>query len=512
MTTIICDFMSDPSLEKIANNLCNLKPEIFSHHISHRKPNPKSNLAKLEFIDATYLYRHQNLSKSFVGLTISTVSLEQTKQLLECQSLFLSAIDRTTPIPESIHSQQKYFWDLVGYYISFFHKNKDVDSLVFDNTPHIAWDICLFYVAKMLNIKVLMLQKTGISGYIYIDEDFRHSKADWHFDYKGLINPLAEHTSNDEILSALYELSFTKGQVNGMWPKDMDIKTGAARKTIDFLRTLGFQKVITFFRIWLLPPPNNYLGATEITTQRTILAGMYPVNRYKFYQIHKSYVKNLKKCRDTYYKNVQEDVDLNSPFIYLSLHFQPERTTLPEGLAYDDQVLVVRTLAEALPKGWHLVVKEHPRQFKYDLRSIHSRDPIDYERISKIDRVSIISNKVQQIDLIKKCKLTATISGSVSWEGLLEGKPSLIFSENWHACCKSTKFVSSVNDAVEAIDILKNKSAKEVEGDISSFVATISNSLVNAALNHNHLRMFFSKENKKISTKNISSAIIQRLL
>ena len=58
--------------------------------------------------------------------------------------------------------------------------------------------------------------------------------------------------------------------------------------------------------------------------------------------------------------------------------------------------------------------------------------------------------------LVKNCKLTATISGSVSWEGLLIGKPSLIFSDNWHSSCESCSYVLSVNEVKEAIDNANN--------------------------------------------------------
>ena len=511
MSTVICNFMGDPSLEQVANNLCKLKRNQFTHIFSHRRPSQKSHLAALDFIDATLLYRHHNLKKAFSDLTISSISLKQSYHLIECQSLFLLATDRTTPIPDSVHSKVRFFWDLVGYFISFFKKNKNIDSILFDNIPHIPWDICLFYVAKMLDKKVLVLRKTGMRGYIYIDEDFRPGKTKLHFDYKGLSNPLDKFVNKDNFIAELNDLSFTKGQVNGMWPKEPGFKKNPMRNVLDVFRQYGFQKLITLGRIFILGAPNNYKCATEYSAQRTTLAGMKPVGRWQFFKIHNSYLKNIKYCAESYDKLVLNDIDLESPFIYLSLHFQPERTTLPEGLIYDDQILVVRTLAAALPEGWKLIVKEHPRQMKYDLRSIHARSPIDYERISEIPNVYIVSSAIDQKLLINKCRFTATISGSVSWEGLLVGKPSLIFSQNWHERCKSTRFVASVEDVKHAVNELQKKSRKEVECDICSFVRSISGSLINAALNKNHLRMFFTEENKHISIDNMTSAILQRL-
>ena len=44
MSTIICDFMSDSYLEGVAEKLCTLKPEQFSHLFAHRKPNKERKI------------------------------------------------------------------------------------------------------------------------------------------------------------------------------------------------------------------------------------------------------------------------------------------------------------------------------------------------------------------------------------------------------------------------------------------------------------------------------------
>ena len=59
------------------------------------------------------------------------------------------------------------------------------------------------------------------------------------------------------------------------------------------------------------------------------------------------------------------------------------------------------------------------------------------------DELDIILN--QEI-LIKNCKITATVSGSVGWEGLLHLKPSIQFSENWLSYCNSSRYVSSKDE------------------------------------------------------------------
>jgi hypothetical protein len=206
-----------------------------------------------------------------------------------------------------------------------------------------------------------------------------------------------------------------------------------------------------------------------------------------------------------------KDLELHKPFVYFSLHLQPERTTLPEGLVYDDQILAVRTLSEALPNGWKILVKEHPRQMHFDMRTTHGRSCLDYERLCEINNVNIVSLEVSQEELVQKCKCTATISGSVSWEGLLLGKPSLVFSENWHSDCSGTFFISSVEEAKKAFVELNNISESYVRSSLCNYIRNIHKYLINTALTANHLRMFFDQKDDSVALNNISSAILQRL-
>ena len=46
------------------------------------------------------------------------------------------------------------------------------------------WDIALFYYAKFNNLKTIFLRKTGIGGYLYIDEDFRPNKSKINYSWQ----------------------------------------------------------------------------------------------------------------------------------------------------------------------------------------------------------------------------------------------------------------------------------------------------------------------------------------
>jgi hypothetical protein len=503
--------MGDSCLEETANMLCQLKPEQFTHIISHRLPKDGSLLSKLDFIDATCLYRQENLPLAFPNLQISPIQLNNTTQYSECISIFLISMDRTLPISISIHEQMRYFWDLVGYYISFFDDNKEIDSLIYDNTPHLPWDICLFYVAKELNIRTIIVRKTGIRGFLYIDEDFRPGKTNWKFKYKYINNPLELVVAKNNFMMELRNLSFSKGQVNGKWPFNAEkTRVSLLRKIIRHKSLISLMNLLSLLSVLLRCVPNNTVGATQSSGQNTTLSGLQHINRLDFIKLYNRYSKKIENNKYIY-SSYTVSFNWKQSYIYFPLHLQPERTTMPEGMYFDNQILAIRIISDALPDDWKLIVKEHPRQMSFDMRSIHARSGYEYKSISKLDNVIIVPIEQNHDELVKKSKLTATISGSVSWEGLLEGKPSLVFSDNWHASCESTAFVSSVKEVNNAIYYLATKSVEEIEHDVSSFVKYIHIYLINAALNINHLKMFFNDNNRNNSVDNLSSAILQRL-
>ena len=511
MSTIICDFMGDSYTENIAERLCDLNKKKFSHIIAHRKPKKTSSLSNLNFMDATLLYRHSSISSAFQDTKSSSISADVASKFSECLFLFLSSMDRTTPILQSVNATQTFFWDLLGYYFSFFNKNKEIDSIIFDSIPHLPWNICLFYVAKYLGLRVLILRRTCIAGYMYIDEDFRPKKSNWKFTYKELYNPLNTIIEKENTFEKLKNLSFTKNQVKGQWPKDWIEKKQYFEIFLDFLRKLGLQNLIFFVRIFLYGPQNNVEGATINTSHRTTLAGINPLNRWSYFKLHNSYLRILKKQIKNYNKLKTSNIDLSKPYIYLALHYQPEASTLPEGMIFSDQLLIARNLAEALPKDWKLVIKEHPRQMTYDLRAMHARNNIYYENFLKNNNVIFASTDLDQNLLIEKCKITATVSGSVGWEGLLKLKPSILFSENWHSRCNSSRYVSSKNEIEYAINNLSKKTKEEIKSDVCLFIKEISGYLINAVFSKKHLQIFFKKSNQEKSLNNITSAILQRL-
>lgn len=197
-----------------------------------------------------------------------------------------------------------------------------------------------------------------------------------------------------------------------------------------------------------------------------LLKGTYnPINPYRygillrlFNQFYRRY--NLKKSLF----NSIEFVDLNEKYVYFPLHFEPERTTNPDGGEYHDQFKALVKLREFVPKNINIVIKEHPSQIYVGNKGSRGRSPLFYQLIKNIKGVKFVDFNLNSIDLIKKSELVVSITGTVALEAAILGKKSITFGSVWYDKCPNIflfedliSYDEVINYKVsEANDILKN--------------------------------------------------------
>lgn len=119
----------------------------------------------------------------------------------------------------------------------------------------------------------------------------------------------------------------------------------------------------------------------------------------------------------------------SKPYGVFFLHYQPERTTLPEGGWFAQQWLALRMLASELKKiDWELVVKEHPSMFYQPWKS-RVRDPVFYKKISGLSNASLAPLSHSPFDLIDSSSVVSSVNGTVIYESLIRCKPVIAFGQ-----------------------------------------------------------------------------------
>lgn len=307
------------------------------------------------------------------------------------------------------------YFDLIGYWLKII-ADTTPDLVIVPYTPYTAREYILYALCRVMKIPVLSFHRATVGYYLNI--------------------PFSDpYEDLDEVI---YEYHILKSNQHPFWIQDyanqnMKRKSAPVTDTILTDRDLLLQKTVEFHTLTLL---RNYFKDTHIA-----ISGLPVVPAVKRIWFD---VKNLPAMLDKvqpyqnlkfHYDNLCTDPDYSKPYVFFPLHYQPEQTTCPFGGYSVYQYLPVEMVANSLPDGWLLYVKEHYVTFSPFHGGIKKRNRAYYERLAKIPNVRLIRSEVPSITLIDHSQAVATITGSPGYEAILRGKPALTFGSAWYNGC-----------------------------------------------------------------------------
>ena len=416
-------------------------------------PNSLS-ISKLDWIDSSKLYKMQRVFEAFDLSKKSTLDSNFLSKMYECESLFFSTLDRCSTEKRSQNENKSYFFDLLLFFKSFFELKKDITHVFFPSTPHFPVEIALFYVSKYFSINSIILNRTDFNNKFFFRKDWRliHPFLT-DFKYKSVdVIDLKEFEKNSNFVK--FSQNLNKKSLG-----DFNKKTNTL---------LNYYKVFSFFKI-----------SIYFYSQRKFLSIFFLNNGVSWLSIFLSLFKkfNQNNLMKSYYKDHMRNPDLNKDFIYFPLHFQPERSTDPEGLFFSNQLRAIEILRKNFPKNFHIYVKEHPRQFDNnipDLRKTSYRTTNFYKKIIDLPNTDIVNVNIDSLKLIQKSKFVATITGSSGWQALKYLKPVLIFGFPWYASFKGCFHVKNEFDIIQAIDNSNSSKNSFEKRDLSDYLEKIN--------------------------------------
>lgn len=110
--------------------------------------------------------------------------------------------------------------------------------------------------------------------------------------------------------------------------------------------------------------------------------------------------------------------------VFLPMHFQPEASTLINGVWHANQISLIENLSKALPLGYTLIVKEHPR-------GRGMRPLWQYRHIASLHNVQFCDLSSKEI--LQRADAVITISGSIGLEALAMKKPVVMLGRTFHS-------------------------------------------------------------------------------
>ncbi len=140
-------------------------------------------------------------------------------------------------------------------------------------------------------------------------------------------------------------------------------------------------------------------------------------------------------------------------FLYFAMPAQPEGSTLPTALQFNDIFMVLKILRQGIPAHIPIVIKENLSVFKIRnpyISLVSFKSPDFYDRLKELGNIQFINCNFDSHELIRKSILTSSINGTIGIESINLGKQCIIFGPNWYDSAKGIHLVSNTKEVKEA--------------------------------------------------------------
>lgn len=182
---------------------------------------------------------------------------------------------------------------------------------------------------------------------------------------------------------------------------------------------------------------------------------------YFTYRVLKKFRKKL--LRQAVRKYTVKDIP-DSNCVTLFLHYQPERTSIPEGGQYSQQDFAIQAICDALPDGWALIVKEHPSIFMIEDQK-NFRSPEFYSWITQHPNVYFVGTKYTSFELIDHSQAVVTLTGTVGFESLIRKKPVIVLGDASYKAFPGVVFLGEDEYPPKDMEFLIEKAGDQLGDD-----------------------------------------------
>jgi len=378
------------------------------------------------------------------------VSAELISQMLSCESQVLgmmNSIDQDNEI--SVIERKNIYYEYLRYWHGTLEMHKP-DAVLFHDIPHLAHNFVVYHLAKLMGIQTVMCDTVKrLPDRVMFFEDFERYErikneyekiCGQNFTLKDLSPDLQVYYRNQTNPVFDATPAFKKQQFVTRVAQNLRLFPGIGVISRNIEQRSFFKTAFNYTKM--------------LFNKKNALSLKGDFHRVLFQKIRYRKWNRIKNIFKKEYECLQTKVDYSQKFIYVPLHSQPERSTSAEGGIFSDQILLVHTLAAALPKDWFLYVKESSWQWTFPRTQV-GRFRGYYEKMAEIKNVRLIPADTSTYELIAHCVAVASVTGTAGWEALLRGKPALVFGYTWYIHCDGAfevRDVASCSDALAKIE------------------------------------------------------------
>ena len=346
-------------------------------------------------------------------------------------------------------------------------KYLEPDYVIMETAPHQNCDYILYALCQEFGYKVIMFCQTMYydrifaydsleNGSTIIRNSYKNKIKDWKGEEISLTGVAKETLENNigkydpnlkpYIIPNLN--SFTSIENTNYFQKIIFLIFTNIKR---LFRYRSFLKLINVIRELKNPSPHSY------QKQKLKVISESNMNNLE-YNLAINKADNRKKQLLRYYKTIcSQEINLNHPFVYFPLHYQPEESSSPLGGYYADQLLIIDILSKSIPSDWKIFVKEHFSQFVHSFSGEVTRSEDYYNKIVSYKNVELVPMNYHSFELIDKCICSATITGTVAFETVCRGKLSILFGHaNIYKECEGMYYTPTKELVADFIKLVKD--------------------------------------------------------
>jgi hypothetical protein len=386
-------------------------------------------------------------------LDLPALEPEFLEEMAFHESIVLAMMNRMDPDHLFTYQERRRLYYFNLRYWSAVLDHFQPHLLILPESPHLIFDYILYALCRKRGLKTIVFKQIYPMNFIYPVEKFDEQSAELLAIHKKMLScqPLPQVKLSPET-----ELHIQK--TLGTYEEAMPLAAKQAyqeqhqrsRLLLNLSKQPAYLKRIYNF-VFGAQRQRSYLKKRGKKLKDASLEG-FPLLFHKVFILDWLRKPQLKR----YYESLTQELDFNQPYIYVALHYQPEKTTSPDGGVFADQWLMVNLLAQAAPPGWQVYVKEHPGQFVPAGTGYSSRSTDFYDDLAAIPNVKLVPLSTSSFDLIDKAQAAATITGTVGWEAIIRGKPVLVFGNIWYLGCEGVFYTPTLTSCQAALAQIEN--------------------------------------------------------
>lgn len=366
---------------------------------------------------------------------------------------------------------------LAMHWLSVFEELQP-EKLIFNVPPHSIGEYVLYCVARMNGVDIRIFRPTAVNNHHIIVEDIERLPATLRDAYERKLSAEVEAPVS-EAVAAEIEGILTAG--DGFRPGYLVAESERNEKRETIREKMGpyvlsgkvkYSELLIGQEVSLgagqkplvkRPARENDGQEMRQAFKRPNLPLSGPVLSRWEYRTYRDWAMAEKiRIEARYAEMCAKDIP-DDPYIYFGMHYQPERTSCPDGGIFSDHFLAISLVSRAMPDDWKLAVKEHPSQFNFNGFGELSRWEEYYDGIAALPNVVFLPTGMSSVQLIDRAKGVATIAGAVGWEALVRGKPVICFGGAWYGACRGAYRASDADDVRRAVRAMESGSSHTLQ-------------------------------------------------